>query len=190
MSKKKIIPVRQMNIVLIGFMGVGKTTIGELIAQKLFREFIDIDQVIERKFNMSIPELFQKKGEKGFREIERDITIDYATNKKMKVLSLGGGAFSQEDIRKACLSKCLVLHIDLSWESWKDRLHLLMDNRPVLQNKELTDIEQLYIQRQEFYSLNNSRVLTDNKEPEEVANYIVDTLKAFWDVYDNSNDSM
>lgn len=63
MNAKRAIPVRERNIVLIGFMGVGKTTIGQLVAKKLYRDFIDIDQEIEKDFNMSIPEMFEEKGE-------------------------------------------------------------------------------------------------------------------------------
>ncbi|MGG5831629.1 shikimate kinase, partial [Bacillus pumilus] len=69
MKINREIPVRQRNIVLIGFMGVGKTTIGQLVAKKLYRDFIDVDQEIEKKYNMTIPEMFQQKGEAFFRPV-------------------------------------------------------------------------------------------------------------------------
>jgi shikimate kinase len=79
------------NIVLIGFMGVGKTTIGQLAAKKLYWEFIDIDQEIEKRHHMSIPAMFEQKGEDYFRKVERELIVDVCTKERQKVLSLGGG---------------------------------------------------------------------------------------------------
>ncbi len=60
------LPLIERNIVLVGFMGVGKTTVGRLLAQKLYRDFIDIDAEIEHAQGMSIPDLFRKHGEPYF----------------------------------------------------------------------------------------------------------------------------
>jgi len=88
----------------------------------------------------------------------------------------------QEEIRNACLSTSIVFFLDLQWDSWKDRIHLIMDNRPVLQQKSLEDIEKLFYSRQNAYSLNNSKVSTDDLNPEEVADYIVQTLKLGYEI--------
>lgn len=177
------ISLRQKSIVLIGFMGVGKTTIGKAIAKKLYRDFIDSDQEIEKKYNMPTTEIFKKHGEKKFREMEKDMILNLC-DQKLKVISLGGGAFLQDEIREACLSKCIVFFLDLSWESWKERISLLIDSRPVLQGKNSDEIKELFDNRQPLYEEHHSRVSTDNYEVEEVADYIVESLKIAWDIYE------
>jgi shikimate kinase len=72
----------------------------------------------------------------------------------------------------------------LSWESWKERISLIIDSRPVLQDRSLEEIEELFYKRQEIYSVHHSKVSTDNQEMEEVADYIVNSLKLAWELYD------
>jgi len=180
------IPLKERNIVLTGFMGVGKTTVGQLIADRLYRDFIDVDQEIERRHGMTIPEIFKRFGEPKFREMERECIADLCNNTRLKVISLGGGAFMQEEVRKVCLATSIVFFLDLSWDSWKDRIHLIMDNRPVLQQKSLEEIEQLFIARQKAYSINHSTVPTDQLNPSEVADHIISTLKLGYEIYEPS----
>lgn len=175
--------IRERNIVFIGFMGVGKTTIGKLVAKKLFRDFIDVDDELEKEFNMPIPEIFQKLGEKAFREKEKKL-IENLSKQKLHVLSLGGGAFMQEEIRKTCLESSIVFYLDLSWEFWKDRISLIIDSRPVLQGKTIEEMKELFYKRQEIYSLHHSKIKTDHLDSEEVANYIVESLKLAWELYE------
>lgn len=179
----KDIPLREKNIILIGFMGVGKTTIGHRIANKLYRDFIDVDLEIEKQYNMPITQIFNSLGEQKFRQMEKDYILDLCSNSRLKIISLGGGAFLQEEIRNACLSTSIVFFIDLSWDLWKDRLHLIVDSRPILQDKSLDEIERLFYSRQNIYSLNNSKVRTDDLDPEEAADYIIQTLKLGWEIY-------
>lgn len=93
MNVKCVIFVRERNIVLIGFMGVGKIIIGQLVVKKLYRDFIDIDLQIEKDFNMFIFEMFEKKGEVFFRQIEKDYILDICCNMKFKIVLFGGGLF-------------------------------------------------------------------------------------------------
>jgi shikimate kinase len=174
--------LKDQSIVFIGFMGVGKTTIGKLVAKKLYRDFIDIDEEIEKEYQMPTSEIFKRFGEKAFREREKSLIIELS-KRKMKVISLGGGAFLQEEIKQACLANCLVIFLDLSWENWKERLSLIMDSRPVLQGKSMEEIEELYYKRKEIYSVHHSRIETDNHKVEEIADYIVDSLKLAWELY-------
>ena len=181
--KSHELSLREKNIVFIGFMGVGKTTIGKRVAQKLYRSFIDADDEIEKAFGMPPKEVFKKYGEKIFRDKEREIITHLCTEQKLHIISLGGGDFMQEEIRKACLENCIVIYLDLSWEHWKDRIGLIIDSRPVLQGRSLDEIEELFYKRQEYYEVHHSRMETDEQDPEEVATHIVDSLKLAWELY-------
>lgn len=177
------IPARQKSIVLIGFMGVGKTTIGELVAKKLYRTFIDVDQEIEKEFGMTIPQIFAEHGEPFFREYEQKKTCSLA-QEKLKVLSIGGGAFLNPEIRKACLDHCIVFYLDVDWEEWKERLDLLVDTRPVLQSKSIDEIKELFYKRQSAYAIHHSTLPVRHRSAEEVADFIVDSLKYTWELYE------
>ena len=99
--------LKEQNIVFIGFMGVGKTTIGKLVAKKLYRDFVDVDDVIEEEFGMPPTEIFKTYGEKAFRDKEKEI-VNNLCQKKLQIISLGGGAFLQEEIRKVCLENLTI----------------------------------------------------------------------------------
>ena len=75
------------NLVLLGMMGVGKTTLGKIVAKKQNLEFVDIDKNIEKKNFMSINEIFEKKGEKYFRQVELDTTLDILNKKNIIIKS-------------------------------------------------------------------------------------------------------
>lgn len=177
------VSLREKSIVFIGFMGVGKTTIGKLVAQKLYRDFIDVDQLIEAEYGMPVSKIFEQLGEKAFREKEKQVIMDLS-NRKLHILSLGGGSFLQEEVKKVCLENCIVIHLDLSWDSWKERINLIIDSRPVLKGKSLDDMEELFYNRKAIYSDHHSKVSTDSQDIEEVADYIVDSLKYAWDLYE------
>lgn len=187
MHKDKQLPFKEKNIILIGFMGVGKTTIGIHIAKKLHRDFIDVDQEIEKQYDMPVTQIFKTMGEQKFRQMEKEYIVDVCNNSSLKIISLGGGAFLQEEIRNVCLSTSIVIFLDLTFNSWKDRLHLLMDNRPVLQNKTLEEIEDLYYSRQSIYAFHHSKVNTDDLDPEEIADNIVQSLKLNWEINEPTN---
>lgn len=174
--------IREKSLVFIGFMGVGKTTVAQLVAKKLYRDFVDIDAEIEQEYGMPTTEIFAQIGEQKFREKEREYVLHYC-QQPLKVISLGGGAFMQKEIRDACLENSIVFYLDISWDSWKDRLEMLVDSRPVLQNKSLKDIEELFHTRKDSYEEHNSKFVTDDFKEEEVADYIIDSIKLAWDLY-------
>src|SRR5699024_5866045 len=113
----------------------------------------------------------------------KEYIFHYCTQ-PLKVISLGGGAFLQDDVRDICLEHSIVFYLDISWDSWKDRLHMLVDSRPVLQDKSLEDIEGLFHEREKIYDKHNSKLVTDDTNAEEVADYIIDSLTLAWELYD------
>ena len=165
----------EKSIVLIGFMGVGKTTVGELIATKLNRRFIDIDEEIVKSFGMPVTEIFSVYGEKAFREKEKQL-IKELIKHNGNILSLGGGAFLQEEIRNACLSDSIVIFLHLSWDCWKDRISLLIDSRPVLQGRTMEEIDELFNNRQTIYKQHHVKINTDHKTPDDTADFIIEWL--------------
>lgn len=181
--RNREVPLREKSIVFIGFMGVGKTTIGSLVAKKLYRDFIDIDVEIEKEYGMPITQIFDMIGESEFRRKEKEFITKVCTQ-RLNIISLGGGAFLQKEIRDICLSNCIVFFLDLSWESWKDRISLIIDSRPVLKGRTIEEIEDLFYKRQEIYSMHHSKISTDNLEVEEAADYIAESIKLAWDLYE------
>ncbi|ALS79920.1 shikimate kinase [Planococcus kocurii] len=173
--------IREKSIVCIGFMGVGKTTVGKLLAQKLYRSFVDIDEEIEKFYTMPIPKIFEIHGEQAFRAKEKELIVKYS-QRPLNIISVGGGAFLQKEIQDICMANCIVLFLDISWESWKERIHILADNRPLLQGRSLEDIEMLFLERQRIYSLNHSKFQVDHFEAEEAADYLADALKLSWEI--------
>jgi shikimate kinase len=175
-----ILENRDKSIVFIGFMGVGKTTIGKKVAAKLNRDFIDIDEQIEKEYNMPVSQIFSEFGETEFRDREKSLIASLA-EQNQKVISVGGGAFLQEEIRQTCLESCIVIFLELSLEAWKDRLGLIIDSRPVLRGKSMEEMEELFYKRQDIYRNHHLKISTDNKDAETIASQIVDELSSLWE---------
>ena len=91
------------NIVLLGMMGSGKSTIGHLLSNKMNFEFIDVDKVIENEVGTKITEIFKNNGEDFFRKFEEKISLKLLKLNK-KIISLGGGAFLNKKIREQVLN--------------------------------------------------------------------------------------
>ncbi len=149
------------NLVLTGMMGVGKSTIGRLLAKKLKVRFIDVDKIIEKNEKETIKKIFQTKGEKYFRRIEEKITMK-VLKEENQVISLGGGAFVNHKIRVEVLKRCASVWL-------KTDIHQLIkrykksDRRPLLNKKNLeTDVKKIYQARKKIYSLANFKVNCDN----------------------------
>ena len=133
------------NIVLIGFMGSGKTSVGKILARELFKEFVDVDTVIEKEQNTTVANIFKDKGEKYFRTLEQEC-IDKLSQKKGQLIATGGGLPIYSSIPK----KSLIIYIDADFEVILNRLSKKeRDKRPLLQDEDRA--KALFNQRIETY---------------------------------------
>ena len=163
------------NICLIGFMGVGKTSVGNLLAKKLSLPFFDTDSMVEKDVGLIIPEIFERHGEKFFREKEYEIAQP-TLNKKDCVIALGGGAFVSPNIQRAAKNS-LVICLSSSFETFLQKVEELKSSRPLLKNKSLEEIQKLYNIRAACYTGCDFNINVDNLSAEEVTNKIISFLK-------------
>ncbi|MGC3954008.1 MAG: shikimate kinase [Propionicimonas sp.] len=132
-------------IVLIGFMGAGKTTVGRALADRLNRPFVDSDEVIERSTGLSIADIFEGYGEPGFRELEARTIAEQLTGPPA-VLALGGGAITTASVRQALAGHDVVL-LDISLADALGRIGG-DPGRPMLQRP---DLAELFAARETLY---------------------------------------
>ena len=159
------------NLVLTGMMGVGKTTVGKKLASKLSFNFIDIDNLIEAKEKTSIANIFKIKGESYFRLLESKITLNQL-DLKNTVISLGGGAFLNNLIRKKVKSSSVSFWLDVSLERLIRRLSK-SKKRPLLIKKNLgKTISKIYLARRKTYNLSDYRIKCESLKIDEIVDKI------------------
>ena len=156
------------NLVFLGMMGSGKTTIGKSISKKLKLNFFDIDSLIEKKMGISISSIFNKKGEKFFREIEEEITLDIL-KKKNNVISLGGGGFLNSNIRKEIISNHISIWLDWNVKTLVNRVNK-SSRRPLAFNTSKGELVNLIKKRSNIYSKAMYKVNCNNLSKIEVLN--------------------
>ena len=160
------------NLVFLGMMGSGKSSIGFLVAKKLKLNFIDIDKEIEKKNKTTIKKIFEEKGEKFFRKIEEKVTL-----KKLKlsstVISLGGGGFTNNNIRKEVLKN----HLSF-WLNWESEILLKRiknsKKRPLAINSTNIELIDLIKKRTNIYSKALYEVKCDNLTKNEIVDRIIE----------------
>lgn len=160
------------NIILTGFMGTGKTTVGQLLASDLNCKFIDIDEKIEQDYQLKTTAIFEQFGEKEFRKSELEQIRKYCVNNDNHVISLGGGAFLQEEARDICMNNGHVFFLSVSWDVWKQRLDSIIETRPILQGKTESEIHELFKERQKIYDTYHYLIHADSS-PEHAAEAIM-----------------
>ena len=164
------------NLVFLGMMGSGKSSIGSLIAKKLKLNFIDIDKEIENELGLSIRKIFKINGESYFRKFEEKITL-----KKLKlkpvVISLGGGAFTNKNIRKEVLKDSLSF-----WLNWDENILLNRiknsKKRPLAFNATDSQLIDLIRKRSSIYSKALYEIKCDNLSKNDVLKKILKIYEA------------
>ena len=145
------------NLVLLGMMGSGKSTIGLLLSKRLNTNFFDIDKIIEREHNMKVNEIFEKKGEKFFRSLEEKITLSVLKSKN-SIISLGGGSWLNEKIRKETNINNNVSF----WLNWDTSIILERikknNKRPLIKNLNDSEIVKLILKRSKIYAKANYEI--------------------------------
>tara|TARA_A100001015_G_scaffold255087_1_gene296314 strand:+ start:438 stop:953 length:516 start_codon:yes stop_codon:yes gene_type:complete len=145
------------NLVLLGMMGSGKSTIGLSLSKRLNTNFFDIDKIIEREQNMKVNEIFEKKGEKFFRSLEEKITLSVLKSKN-SIISLGGGSWLNEKIRKETNINNNVSF----WLNWDTSIILERikknNKRPLIKNLNDSEIVKLILKRSKIYAKANYKI--------------------------------
>ena len=125
------VPAAERPIVLVGLMGVGKTTIGKRLANKLKLPFVDADHEIEEAAGMSIAEIFERFGEQHFRDGERRV-IARLVDGTRKVIATGGGAFMHPETRTLILERAIAVWLDADLDTLAERVMRREGTRPLL----------------------------------------------------------
>ena len=159
------------NLTLTGMMGVGKSTIGKILAKKLEYNFIDIDKLIEDKEGLSINLIFKNKGESHFRKIENEMTLA-ELKRENAVISLGGGAFLNNVIRKNAKKFSTSFWLDVPIDELIKRLRK-SKQRPLLIKQKLSEaVKKIYFERKKIYNTADFRIKCKSFKSEEIAQKI------------------
>ena len=163
----------QPNLVMIGFMGSGKTTVGRLVARVLGREFVDIDELVVRGAGLPVAEIFRREGEESFRRREAS-AIDDAVRYPARVIAVGGGAVLSADNRTVLKQAGYLVYLRASPETLGGRLGDGSD-RPLLNVADRTGrIRDLLVARGPIYeTAGDLTVDTDQATPEQAADTVV-----------------
>lgn len=165
------------NVILIGYMGCGKSTIGKRLSYALRKPFLDTDKIIERKENMSISELFEKKGEAYFRDMETACVKELLEENGEYVIAVGGGLVLREENRKLLNELGKVVYLRATPETIYERLKK-DDTRPLLKGEDPKGkIQKMMSERAPIYeAAAQIWIDVDNKNFEDIIKEIGDKV--------------
>lgn len=163
-------------MVLTGFMGSGKSTVGPLLAQRLGWRFTDADEAIAAEAGCSIPEIFRQEGEAGFRKREFDVIARLAEEDRL-VLSLGGGAIETEAVRRLLLTApaTLLVHLEVELATTLLRCRGTEADRPILADH--SNLQARYLRRLPLYREAHHSIAVDCLTPDQVVKAVAALLR-------------
>lgn len=162
-------------IFLCGFMGCGKTTVGKRLATVLGAGYCDMDQLIVKREEMTIPEIFEKYGEEHFRKLETELIEELSESYK-GVISCGGGAMLRCENAELAKKRGMILFLDTPFRQCYYRISG-DKNRPIAANSTKSELEELYNKRYPIYKGHSSYTIPCMGSPNRIVTEIVDTLK-------------
>jgi shikimate kinase len=160
------------NLVLVGFMGTGKSVVGRLAAHHLDFTFLDTDELIENEVGKSIADIFAQQGESAFRKYEQDV-VNALSARRDTVIAAGGGLAADPSnlasLKTHALVVCLWSSPETIWARVRTQTH-----RPLLQTPDpLGKIRELLAQRAPVYRQADAQILTDFRSPKDVAQHVL-----------------
>ncbi|MCX8186001.1 MAG: shikimate kinase [Sulfolobales archaeon] len=165
------------NISLVGFMGSGKTTVGNLLAKQLGFNFVDLDRVIEGKLDMEIDVIFSKFGEEYFRDVEAEVIKEVLSGVDNTVISCGGGVVLREGNVNVLRERSIVIYLRISADEAYRRLKHC-DDRPLLKDRDKKAVinDLLRIREPLYLRAAHMVVDVDGKEPQDLVNELLQKL--------------
>ena len=167
--------LQNKNIVLVGMMGAGKSYIGGKLAKLLAHfSYVDIDEKIEKETGLTIPEIFETKGEQEFRDLEAQ-EIEELSKKRNQIISLGGGAFENKKTIETLKKNCISFYLKApAAELFKRLQEQGTDNRPLLKEDfSLGSVEKLLAKREKHYQKADFIINTNQKPAYTILNDIL-----------------
>jgi shikimate kinase len=164
------------NVILVGFMGAGKSSVGRILARRLARCFVETDEMITAREGRSIPEIFEERGEAHFRTLEDEV-VRLLALKRGDVIATGGGLPCAEDRLEALRSIGTVVWLGGDFATLYERA-LRGGDRPMLHGKTREQAEALYEARKVFYAQADLVVETAGLNPDQVAAHVAAALSA------------
>ena len=159
------------NLVLIGMMGSGKSTIGRLLSNRAGLNLIDTDKLIEKETKLEIKDIFQKKGENFFRKIEEKITLN-SLKFSNNIIAIGGGAFLNDKIREKIRNNCISVWLKCSEQTLISRIKN-SKKRPKAYLLKDKDLIKLINNRSKIYSKADYKINCDSLTKKEITNKIL-----------------
>lgn len=167
--------MQSKNIVLCGFMGCGKSTLGPLLAKRLSMSFVDMDDYIEQRENMSVPEIFRLFSEEGFRDREHEAVLELASKREL-VIAAGGGALLYERNVFPLKNTGVILFLDTDFDECYRRI--VHSSRPLVKTNTSGQLRQLFEVRRKIYGAAADFTLkTGAVSPPELAQTAADLLE-------------